>query len=97
MKYLRLIWVGVWRRPGRTALMLLQILAAFLLFGLLQGMQSGIKQAIDTVRADLYRVTPAAGGSPPPLALEQRIASVPGVKSAYPVNVFIATYQKPSH
>jgi len=48
MKFFRLIWAGMWRRPGRTALMLLQILVAFLLFGLLQGMQSGINQAIDT-------------------------------------------------
>ncbi|HEX4024178.1 MAG TPA: FtsX-like permease family protein [Steroidobacteraceae bacterium] len=96
MKYLRLIWAGMWRRPGRTALMLLQILVAFLLFGLLQGMQSGINQAIDTVRADLYRVSPAEGGTPLPLALQQRISSVPGVRRIYGINVFIATYQRPS-
>jgi putative ABC transport system permease protein len=76
--------------------MLLQILVAFLLFGLLQGMQSGINQAIDTVRADLYRVGPAAGGTPLPLALQQRIGSVPGVKRTYIVNFFVATYQRPS-
>jgi putative ABC transport system permease protein len=96
VKYLRLIWAGMWRRPGRTALMLLQILVAFLLFGLLQGMQSGINQAIDTVRADLYRVSPAEGGTPLPLALQQRISSVPGVRRIYGINVFIATYQRPS-
>ncbi len=96
MKFFRLIWAGMWRRPGRTALMLLQITVAFLLFGLLQGMQSGINQAINTVRADLYRVGPAAGGTPLPLALQQRIGSVPGVNRTYVVNVFGATYQRPS-
>ena len=35
MKYLTLIWAGIWRKRSRAVLMLLQIASAFLLFGLL--------------------------------------------------------------
>ena len=36
MKYLPLVWAGIWRKTSRAVLMLLQIASAFLLFGLLQ-------------------------------------------------------------
>ena len=41
MKYLPLIWFGIWRKPGRTALVILQVALAFALFGVLQGMKTG--------------------------------------------------------
>ena len=50
MKYLPLIWSGIWRKPGRAILILLQVLIAFLLFGLLQGFKSGIDQVIARTR-----------------------------------------------
>jgi len=37
MKYLPLLWYGVWRKPFRTLLTFLSIGVAFLLFGLLHG------------------------------------------------------------
>lgn len=51
MKYLPLLWAGVWRKPGRTVLLGLQILCAFALFGLLQGLNSSVKKFI----ADAHR------------------------------------------
>ncbi len=36
MKYLPLIWFGIWRKPGRTILVVLQVALAFALFGVLQ-------------------------------------------------------------
>jgi putative ABC transport system permease protein len=96
MKYWPLIWFGIWRKPGRTVLMLLQILIAFLLFGALQGVKSGVDQAVGAIRADLYFVYPADAGTTLPLGLEQRIASVPGVKHIYPDNFFGAIYQRPT-
>ena len=56
MKYLPLIWSGIWRKPGRAILILLQVLIAFLLFGLLQGFKSGIDQVIAQTRVDILIV-----------------------------------------
>jgi putative ABC transport system permease protein len=56
VKYLPLIWSGIWRKRGRSILIMLQVLIAFLLFGLLQGMKSGIDQAIAETRADILIV-----------------------------------------
>ncbi len=96
MKYWPLIWSGIWRKPGRTLLMFLQILVAFLLFGVLQGVKSGVDQAVGAIRAQLYWVYPADAGTTLPLGLEQRIAAVPGVKHIYPDNFFGAIYRLPT-
>ena len=53
MKYLHLVWAGVWRRPGRATLTLLSIVNAFLLYGLLQGFVSGIGSTVADTRADV--------------------------------------------
>ena len=45
MKYLFLVWSGMWRKRARTWLILLQVIIAFTLFGVLQGLDTGIKQA----------------------------------------------------
>jgi len=42
MTYLPLVWSGIWRKPVRTALILLQVCVAFALFGVLQGMKTGM-------------------------------------------------------
>ena len=56
VKYLTLIWSGIWRKPGRAILILLQVLIAFLLYGLLQGFKGGIDQVIAQTRADILVV-----------------------------------------
>jgi putative ABC transport system permease protein len=43
VKYLVLIWAGLWRKKTRTILTMLSIIIAFLLFGLLQGINQGIR------------------------------------------------------
>jgi putative ABC transport system permease protein len=96
MKYWPLIWSGIWRKPGRTLLMSLQILVAFLLFGVLQGVKSGVDQSIAAIRADLYWVIPDDAGTTLPLGMEQRIAAMPGVKDIFPCNFVGATYQRPT-
>jgi AraC-like DNA-binding protein len=45
VKYLPLIWSDIWRKPGRTTLMLLQVAVAFALFGGLLGMKTGVDQS----------------------------------------------------
>jgi putative ABC transport system permease protein len=95
MKYLPLVWAGIWRKTSRAVLMLLQIASAFLLFGLLQGLNSGIKQAIEKAHSDrLYVGSSVSLGVPVPISLLSQIKAVPGVKYATPLVQFPAIYQK---
>jgi putative ABC transport system permease protein len=97
MKFLPLIWSGIWRKPGRTILIFLQVAVAFALFGVLAGMKSGIDHAVAAARGDLLIVHSDLGlfGDTLPLGGRERIASVPAVKRVEPVELFGTTYQKP--
>jgi len=93
MKYLPLLWSGMWRRRGRTLLMLLQIVSAFALFGVLQGVSSGTKQAIDATHRDrLYIGSSVSVSDPLPIALLERIRSIPGVQDVTPRAVILGTH-----
>jgi putative ABC transport system permease protein len=95
VKYLPLIWSGIWRKRGRSILIMLQVLIAFLLFGLLQGMKSGIDQAIAETRADILIVHGRQGmGESLPVAQLTGIRAVPGVKAVYIQNYIMGAYQK---
>jgi putative ABC transport system permease protein len=97
VKYLPLIWAGLWRKRGRTILIFLQIGVAFALYGVLQGMKTGADQAIAMARADLLFVQPREfGAGPLPAAYLDRIKSLPGVKSVNLENGFLGTYQRPT-
>ena len=96
MKYLPLIWAGVWRKPGRTILILLQVALAFALFGVLQGLKTGVEQAAANTRADVLFVAPAVfGAAPLPISHLARLKSIPGVKRTSYADVMIGNYQKP--
>jgi putative ABC transport system permease protein len=97
MKYLPLIWSGIWRKRGRTILIMLQIAVAFALFGVLQGMKTGVDQAIANTRADVLFVAPSAFGAEPlPRAYLERLRAMAGVKAATFADGLLGTYQKPS-
>jgi hypothetical protein len=94
MKYLHLVWAGVWRRPGRAVLTMLSIVTAFLLFGLLQGLVSGIDNAVQATHADvLITQSKISQIDPLPISMLTRIRQVPGVKAATPLLAFPGTYQ----
>jgi putative ABC transport system permease protein len=97
MKYLPLIWSGLWRKPGRTVLILLQVAVAFALFGVLQGLKTGVEHAAAAARADLLIVHSRLSLIMQSLPLGQldQIRTVPGVKLAIPVELSFGTYQKP--
>jgi putative ABC transport system permease protein len=96
MKYLPLIWSGIWRRRGRAVLMLLQIVIAFALFGVLQGVSSGTKQAIAATHGNrLYVASKVSASDTLPISLLEQIRSIPGVRAVSPRAVFLGVYMTP--
>ena len=97
MKFLPLLWSGIWRKPVRTALIFLQVCVVFALFGMLQGMKTGMDRAVANTRADLLYIGPAVyGGAPLPLAELSRLQSVPGVKTVSFNYGMLMFYQQPT-
>ena len=89
MKFLHLVWAGVWRRPGRAVLTLLSIVNAFLLYGLLQGFVSGLSSTVADTHADVL-VTASKISQLEALPMSQLplIRATPGVKEATPIIIF---------
>ncbi len=98
MRFLPLIWSGIWRKPGRTILIFLQVSVAFALFGMLQGLKTGVEHLVAEARADLLIVHSRVGffAASLPLGMLEQIKSLPGVKVVDPVELFGGTYQKPT-
>ncbi len=101
MKYVFLVWSGMWRKRTRAALILLQVILAFTLFGVLQGLDTGIKQAIAKTHADrmyvMSRVSGGGGyGDSLPSALRSQIERVPGVVAVTSATGLGGIYQNPN-
>jgi putative ABC transport system permease protein len=89
VKYLHLVWAGIWRRPGRATLTLLSIVNAFLLYGLLQGFISGLGTTVAATHADvLITASKISQLEPLPMSQLAQIRATPGVRSATPVIIF---------
>jgi putative ABC transport system permease protein len=78
VKYFTLVWSGLWRKPTRTILTLVSIVVAFLLFGMLQGIDTSFNQLVDSGRLNVLATTNPSG-LPLPLAYLRQIEAVPGV------------------
>ena len=98
MKHLPLVWAGLFRRKARTLLTLASVVVAFLLFGLLQAVQTAFEAGADT--ADAKRLLTTARYSIIellPMAHERRIEAVPGVVGVAHAEWFGAKYQNESN
>ncbi len=85
MKFLPLVWAGLWRRPARTVFTGLSVVIAFLLFGLLQGVNAGFTRAIANAhRESLVVNTRVRGGAPMPIAAMDEIRRIPGIREVAP-------------
>src|SRR5215831_14139458 len=94
MKYLFLVWSGIWRKRARAALILLQITIAFTLFGVLQGLDTGVKQAIAKSHANrMYVLSRVGRGDSLPFGLLSQIQNVHGVVSVSYQSGIGGTYQ----
>jgi putative ABC transport system permease protein len=96
LKYLPLVWAGLWRRPVRSALTAFCIVIAFVLLGLLQGVNAGFARVIaDAHRDYLVTGTRVRGGAPMPISAMAEIRSLPGVTAVAPRAYFMGTYREP--
>jgi putative ABC transport system permease protein len=97
MKYLDLIWAALQRRRARTALALLSIVVAFLLFGLLDTVRNTFSSFGQNAAGydRLFVMSKLNPGNPLPLSLLPRIAAVPGITRVSYGSFLEATYQGP--
>jgi putative ABC transport system permease protein len=92
MKFLHLVWAGVWRRPARSVLTALSIAVAFLLLGLLEGVSAGFEKAIAESQRDiLITDRRMRGGAKMPISSLEKIRAMPGVREATLRDYFTGT------
>ena len=98
MKYLHLIWAALFRSKTRTLLTLLSVVAAFLLFGMLDsvrvafnsgGQVAGANRLITSSRLSITQMLP--------YSLAEQIRAVPGVRKAAYAAWFGGIYQDPKN
>ena len=95
MKYLHLIWAALLRRKARTVFTLLSVLAAFLLFGLLDSVRGAFSNVSSSVAGvdRLITVSKISFTLALPKSLYSRIQAVPGVAAVSYANWFGGVYQ----
>ena len=94
MKYSVLVWAGLWRKKARTILTMLSVVVAFLLFGLLQGINQGMNHVFQSLNVDrLYVQSRISMSDGLPLAYLNQIQSVPGVRAVTHWSYFGGYYQ----
>jgi putative ABC transport system permease protein len=97
MKFLPLVWAGLWRRPARSILTGLCIAIAFLLLALLDGVNAGFAKAIADAHRDLLVTnTRVRGGGQMPISAMATIQSIPGVKEVAQRAYFMGSYREPA-
>ena len=98
MKYFPLLWSGLWRKKTRTFLTLASIIVAFLLFGLLQGVNSAFDKGVAAARLDrLYVNSKVSFTEPLPFGHMAQIEAVKGVDLVSYSNWFGGYYQDPKN
>lgn len=97
MKYLHLIWAALFRRKTRTILTLVSIVAAFLLFGLLDAVRVSFAEAGKSANGAERLQTGARLSfiQTLPQSLGAQMATLDGVKDVAYANWFGGAYQDP--
>jgi putative ABC transport system permease protein len=99
MKYFHLVWAALFRRKARTLFTLLSVLAAFLLFGLLDSVRTAFANAGGSVAGvdRLITVSKVSFTLALPKSLLPRIQALPGVAEVSYANWFGGIYQDPKN
>jgi putative ABC transport system permease protein len=98
MKFFPLVWTSLWRKKARTLFTLLSIMIAFLLFGLLQGINAWLNAFGTGSNANrLYVVSRVSQVQPLPSAYLHQIEAVPGIGQATYIAGISGFYQEKSN
>jgi putative ABC transport system permease protein len=99
MKYFHLVWAALFRRKTRTLFTLLSVLAAFLLFGLLDCVRLAFANAGGSIAGvdRLITISKVSFTIALPKSLLPRIQAVPGVAEVSYANWFGGIYQEPKN
>jgi len=93
MKYLPLVLAALWRKPMQMIFTALSIVVAFILFGILSGIDAGFAHQVDISRLDRMYVT-SRFADDLPYAYADKIASLPGVLVVSPQTGLAGYYQQ---
>jgi len=89
-----LIWAGLWRKKTRTILTMLSIIVAFLLFGLLQGINQSIKAGLsDSSNNRLWVTSRMSAINSMPISLMDQMKTVKGVRNIAHLSFFGGYFQ----
>lgn len=95
MKYFPFLWATLWRKKTRTIFTLLSIVIAFLLFGMLQGVNAAFQQGISNANVNRLIVASRISLTEPlPISQKQQIEAVAGVNGVASSSWFGAYYQE---
>jgi len=99
VKYLHLVWSTLFRRKTRTIFTIVSVIAAFLLFGLLDSVRGAFANAGHNVAGANRLITMSKQSLVVslPTSLLMRIQAVPGVKAVTYANWFGGYYQDPKN
>jgi putative ABC transport system permease protein len=96
VKFFPLVWAGVRRKRSRSILIFAQVVIAFVLFGVLQGLSSAVQHVLDSTHGDrLYVSNKTRFGFPLPISVVERLKTTPGVAGVAYQFRFGGVYQKP--
>jgi len=98
MKYLHLIWAALFRSKTRTFLTLLSVVAAFLLFGMLDSVRVAFNSSANVAGYDrLITTSKLSITQSLPYSLQTQIESTPGVANVSYATWFGGIYQDPKN
>ncbi len=99
MKYLHLLWAALLRRRARSLFTILAVIAAFLLFGMLDSVRAAFASSGQSVPGASRLITISRQGllGSLPLSLLGRIEAIPGVSAVTYENWFGGYYQGPKN
>src|SRR5947209_3056329 len=95
MRFLSPLWAGPTRKKMRAVFTLLSVAVAFVLFGLLQGINAAFSTVLEEQRANrLYVLSRVSMIEPLPSSYRMQIAAVPGVSGVVVTDFFGGYYQE---